>query len=759
MRVCRYYGVLVVLPLDQRTSTLTRYAPAYRRVQQYATQVRGLAELIHSQELQKFVVDFVSSAGTHDDDDFTVTMADFVDFVAIIEDALDHGASLRLAVKEAEDEIDAATLEAATSSAPGLSRLRARVGIVSKKQVELEIAALRASEEQVRQRRQFAVFCSDDDDDCTAPLLAPKEEWEKHHHHRFIRFSDTLPLYCCLCRRRKWDLERRAHEEAESVHHSLWATRCTLRMKEEELRLVAGDSAVQLESEPTTSQTATTTAIPPHESRERPSTSEAVDASASVLPDQVYEKESARDEGSDDQLMVRQVMRSLVALVERVASETPASESPKRRGHTTAERPHVTSQPARVSMRRGRKDRKSKPSGGTSTEADAKLQLVMKTFESEESERKAMHAEEGRLLLLLERGRRAMERPLLNVQDAAYNAYIRALTHIVDPCSFLYRLEFAMCLSSSSSSSLQMTLLMVDRAEHTANDSGGCATHYVLHTLPCRTASEADRAFKQLKSLEEETTHSYHVARVASVSSHTFQFFADSGMLVECWPMLFVATEYFADGSWLHHFHDHFLHVGDTHHRQRQALADYARMERHVVASFRQVAAGLVAMHRVGVYHLNLTLDTIFVSDVGAADACSPTLKLAGFLACKASFDHEHLETTGEIQQCIRHSIAPPELFQDMMLLPAKADVWMLGCALYAALRLWQTQMLGSNSVVQSDDDIVVRFKTIEEVLEEIPICASATIRSLLSMLLQPDLVERPDMGQVLDLFTAAETQ
>ncbi|TYZ59906.1 hypothetical protein PybrP1_009219 [[Pythium] brassicae (nom. inval.)] len=705
------------------------------RVQQYAMHVRGLAELICSQELQTFVVDFVASAAAHDA--FTVTMAEFVDFVAIIEDALDHSASLRAAVKEAEDEIDA-SLEAAVS-APGVSRLRARVGIVSKKKVEQEIVALKATEEQVRLRRELerqAAFRSDDG----GALHALKEEWEKNHHHRFIRFSATLPLYCCLCRRRKWDRERREHEEAESAHRSHWAARYALKVKEEELKLVEGDSALQPPPEPIELLPAT---APPKtlESRETPSTRNTVGARGFDLND-------------EDELAVLQVVRSLVALTERVGSATPASESPKRTRPTNAERSGVR-QPARA-LKKSAKDRKHKASLGSS-EADARLQRAMTIFESEESERKAMHAEEVRMQLLLERGRRAMERPLLQVQDAAYNAYIRTLTHIVNPCSFLYRLEFARCLARLSPQ--QSTLLMVDRAENTASD-GVCANHFVLQTLPCRGASDVDSVFRQLKTMEERLRSPF-VARVAFVSRHTFQFFADSGMLVECWPMLFVATEYFAQGSWLQHFRAHYLDDLHSIEQQRPAHA-YARMERHVIASFRQVAAGLAAMHSLGVYHLNLTLDNIFVTNLEGAAARGPALKVAGFLACKAAFADEQLRTDA-MQQCIRHSIAPPELFEAGVLVPEKADVWMVGCALYAALRLWETQSLGRNGAVgpdsQGDDDVVVRLRTIAEVLQEIPIAASPAVRSLVQTLLEPDPAERPDMRQVLDLLTSTETQ
>ncbi|CAM9839624.1 unnamed protein product, partial [Choristocarpus tenellus] len=30
-------------------------------------------------------------------------------------------------------------------------------------------------------------------------------EWSRFHHHVLIRARADLPLYCCLCRTRKWD--------------------------------------------------------------------------------------------------------------------------------------------------------------------------------------------------------------------------------------------------------------------------------------------------------------------------------------------------------------------------------------------------------------------------------------------------------------------------------------------------------------------------------------------------------------------------
>lgn len=698
--------------------------------------MRGLAELINSQEIQKFVVDFVSSA--HDRDS-TVTIDEFVEFVAIIEDVMNHFTSVKAAVKEAEDEIEA-TLEAAASK-PGTSLVRARLGIVSKKKIKQEIAALKATEEQIRLRQmqeQQEAFRSDE-----GFALAPKEVWEKNHHHRFIQFAESLPLYCCLCRRRKWEIERREYEEHESVHRSSWTSRYAVKLKEEELNLVEKDDLPQLSEESTEvvprgdERTVDTVGTPIIEVEDHAATSK---LSSYLLGD------------SEEDAIVFQVVRSLVTLTERLMSQDPDSERrppTKRRVHKKGD--HTT---PKLPKHKKVKDKKSK-SNTSSSEADAKLQLAMKIFESEENERKAMHVEEVQMMLYLERNRRALERPLLQVQDAAYNSYIRMLSHIVNPTSFLYRLQFLRCLQFTPPQ--QLVLQMLDRSENTLSD-GSSTNYFILQTVPCRDENEGNHMIKQLKILEEKLQSPF-VVKVVSVSKHTFQFFADSGMLVECWPVLFVATEYFPAMSWLKHFRTRYLE-----NEPENPGRAYAEVEQHLFAVFRQVTAGLAALHSLGVFHLNINLDNVFVSHLDSTGR--PHVKIAGFLACKVAFTDEQLKS-GAMQQCINYSIAPPETLKEGKPVTAKADVWMLGCALYGALMLWQKQQLqayvtsnrSGEKLTKVEEKVVVHLKTIQDILQEIPISTSTAMRSLLRMLLQPNPAQRPQMSQVIDFLSFAGKQ
>ncbi|CBJ27288.1 Serine/threonine-protein kinase Nek3 (NimA-related protein kinase 3) [Ectocarpus siliculosus] len=47
-------------------------------------------------------------------------------------------------------------------------------------------------------------------------------EWSRFHHHVLIRTSDDLPLYCCLCRRRKWEAARLSRLKGEHAMRTSW---------------------------------------------------------------------------------------------------------------------------------------------------------------------------------------------------------------------------------------------------------------------------------------------------------------------------------------------------------------------------------------------------------------------------------------------------------------------------------------------------------------------------------------------------------
>ncbi|KAL4108404.1 hypothetical protein PRIC1_000120 [Phytophthora ramorum] len=673
--------------------------------QKYAAKVRGLAELLGSTELQRFLIEFVSqSSRGNAGGPQLITVAEFREFVTIIEEVLDHYAGVKAAVEDAENDIEA-TLSTAASSTAGVSLARARMGVLSAKKIKHERDERKEHETQlqaVRNRERRRGFGSEGDS-----FVASKEEWEKNHHHRLIRLEESLPVFCCLCRRRKWELWRREQEEIESEYRSLWPTKHASRVKDEELRFVQErDRQLGLPVEPVKS----------HEEGKQETDSSIGDSHSTK-----YELTASRGRDGDDFIAVRETIISLVMLVEATMTEASSgSRKPRRKVH---KKPAARSPGKR-------------PKNPPTTE----VQERVKVFEIEEQERKTMYTEELHMRIMVERNRRSIERPLLRAQDAAHDALVRLIEHCVNPSGSLARLDFQRCLSFTPPQ--KMVLAVTDKAVrlHTARN------HLVLQTIPCRTEKMADYSFEQA-TIMQKSLRSPFVAEVATVDKHTFQLFSELGLLVECWPVLFVVSEYFDRGCWLDHYCKSFI-------EESKAGVRYAAVEQHLRSVFRQVASGLASMHSLGLLHLNVNLGNIYVAT--NSDDGNIHVRLGGLLSWKHDFDVDNLKASN-MHDCFNYNYAPPEVVKELPITP-KSDSWMLGCALCEALFMWQRQQLILSSPNQSARPtpmLIFHCKTIGELLQKLPIATSAGLRSLIRMLLQPNPAQRPQMNQVVDLLSS----
>ncbi|RLN91855.1 hypothetical protein BBJ28_00015878 [Nothophytophthora sp. Chile5] len=673
----------------------------------YAAKVRGLAELLGSAELQRFLIDFVSQSNANDAEGARlITVDEFREFVSIIEEVLDHYAGVKAAVEDAENDIEA-TLSTA-DSAPGTSLAKARMAIMSEKKLKHELAVLKEAEMQLEafhERERQKEFGSD-----AKSLVAAKEEWEKNHHHRLIRLEGHSPLYCGLCRRRKWELWRREQEEGESDYRSHWPALYALELKNEELRIVQErdkcNGIVNIDS------TEVSTSDSKREEKETASTHTERLAK--------YELPTYQSRDSDEALAVRETLQSVIMLIE--ATTVDEAVQPQRRVH----RKHVRKSPTK----RSKKDKSHSGNNSESREVPERVQLLQK----EEQERKAMYTEELHMSIMLERNRRSLERPFLRAQDAAHDAYIRLIEHCVNPTGFLSRLHFERCLAFEPPQKLVLTV--VDGAE----SPSGQPSRFVLRTVPCRTEEMAEFLFRHSKTMQ--TLLSPFVAKVFSVSKHMFQLFSEPGLLIECWPVVLVVTELFAQGSWLLHYRKHFI---------EEESVEYIKMEQHLLSVFREVAAGLAAMHSLGLMHLNINLGNIFIaekSDVQGNDILH--VKLGGLLSWKQDFDDTSLGGMG-IHECLNYSYMPPEALKELRV-TAKADAWMLGCALCEALFIWQRQQLivsTPNQPIQPTMPVIFHTKSVLEILEG-PRWGASTHRAIMSK----------DYAQALtvkELFQAAQ--
>lgn len=697
------------------------------QAQKYAMKVSGLAELLNKVEIQRFVVDFVS---LHHPNGARVTIDDFHDFVKTIEEVFFHFKSVQAAVKEAEDEIAAAMEAAASVGSSAGSLLRARLNMMSKKKVALEAAQLKATQlklERQKKQEKLAALQQNDADGPLMELLAAKEDWEKNHHHRYVQIESWLPVYCCLCRRRKWEQWRRDCEEEESNYRATYSNRYALKMKTEELRLMGEDESTIMESK----------TAPVEETRlsDLATTPPTLSHPVEAIPTQ-----HLNFDGDDEERIVHQVVSLLVIMTERIHSEEAMKTVPQARIQTSPRRGVKQHQKGSPRKKKTKRPKATSATIGEGKHGDKEmddLQVAMKQFEAEERERKLLNAEESAMHVYVERSRRGIERPLLLSQDTAHNAYIKLLSHCVNPCSLLYRMQFERSLVFEPPQ--RLVALMIDPAVAFEREFG---QPLILRIVPCRSEQEAAFTVHQMTQVRSELNSNF-VTTILDVSKHIYQFFADSGVLIECWPVVFVTTTYYPSGSW----RDAFTKAvaGSV-----VATDSFARAEKQIIRTFRDITAGLATMHSNGIIHLNLNLGNVFIVDGDINRIC-----IAGMLACKYGFDEGQLRS-GEMSHHINPTIAPPEITRGHPI-SGKTDVWMVGCALYEALMIYQRQQLRQRNITLEDPaTTVIRLKAVSDILHEIPLATCAPLRSLLRMLLQPNPSQRPQMSQIVDILSFA---
>ncbi|GMF46876.1 unnamed protein product [Phytophthora fragariaefolia] len=648
----------------------------------------------------RFLIEFVSQLSAKDVGGLQlITSGEFREFVTILEEVLDHYAGVKAAVEDAENDIEATLITAASSS--GVSLARARMGAMSAKKLKHELAVLKEREQQIQATRDRAKWRGYGPRGDT--LVALKEEWEKNHHHRLIRLGESLPVFCCLCRRRKWEIWRRQQEEIESDFHSYWPTLHALRVKDEELRYVQErDRKNDIPVEETG---------PPDEIIQG-----IVDTQSGEALHEKYELTVAQGHTDSDLIAVRETIVALVMLVEATAIDELAGNTiPQRRVHK------------KLAPRSPGKRSKEPP-------PNEMLERI-KIFENEEGERKSMYTEERNMIIMLERDRRAVERPFLRLQDAAHDALVRLFEHCVSPSGFLTRLNFERCLAFLPPQKIVTT--MADKTVQPFE----AANRLILHTIPCRSESMGDYIFEQVTNMQK-LQRSHFVAKVFSVHKHMFQLFSELGLLIECWPVVFVVSEYFDQGSWRAYYRKRFIEVS------KESVA-YASVEQHLRSVFREVASGLAAMHSLGLLHLNINMGNIYIASDSDVHGDAIHVRISGVLSWKHDFDADNLKAS-DMHDCCNYNYAPPEVVKELQV-TAKADAWMLGCALCEALFMWQQQQLllsTPNQPAQPSSPITFHTTSIGELLQQLPIATSSSMRSIIRMLLQPNPAQRPQMSQ-----------
>jgi serine/threonine protein kinase len=145
---------------------------------------------------------------------------------------------------------------------------------------------------------------------------------------------------------------------------------------------------------------------------------------------------------------------------------------------------------------------------------------------------------------------------------------------------------------------------------------------------------------------------------------------------------------------------------------------------------FRQVAEAVEYIHNRDIAHRDLKPENILLDQNWVA-------KLADFGLCHSTSSKKLLSTP-----CGSPFYAPPEIIANREYDGKMADIWSLGVCLYTAV---------TGVLPWTDDNQVELFRQIREADIEIPAYLSASLRSLLSSMLQRNPLQRPTIQAILD--------
>jgi serine/threonine protein kinase len=179
----------------------------------------------------------------------------------------------------------------------------------------------------------------------------------------------------------------------------------------------------------------------------------------------------------------------------------------------------------------------------------------------------------------------------------------------------------------------------------------------VVKFLPCEYDEDCERVVQECTVLAD-VTHP-NVVRVRNVQRHLIQSFTLHGAATMRWHLAVTVSEWCPGGRLV----DHLRRVDS------QSISENM-MQRWC----QQAAAGLKAIHSLGICHRNLNPGNVYLDKAGKA-------KIGGFMCLKAArgpgctFSHGRCDTGSPM--CIA-----PEV-DDGYEVTIKADVWALGCCMY----------------------------------------------------------------------------
>ncbi|CAM9362061.1 unnamed protein product, partial [Scytosiphon promiscuus] len=402
-------------------------------------------------------------------------------------------------------------------------------------------------------------------------------EWSRFHHHVLIRAAADLPLYCCLCRRRRWDEARLSRLKGEHATRSSWEAAMSERQEIlEPIMQTVVRNALSLE-------------------RARGDNDENAWAVLHCVERLLRALGAVRGGGTDGMANGRRRSRRVsvgpsgfgAALQGGIPAQPPPASResrtksvPEVEQERKGERARAGSTPVQqrgfmdfsdqaraiaTTYYEGPRDSllaavratttwtrlkevwfQEDTGDGEGAEEEKALSIQAcvvetldkerETWEREERERRGMFAQEESLRRDLEALRRAAEAPPREVQEGGHRAFCALIDTMERRSPSLSRLRWE--LTANLGDMQRMTTRVRDAAT---------GRRYVCHVLPCRGRKEVDYLLQEAYRIQE--IRNPYLVKMRSAHSHRIATYDERGVQTTGGTMVLVQAEFCAGGS------------------------------------------------------------------------------------------------------------------------------------------------------------------------------------------------------------------
>ncbi|GMH56135.1 hypothetical protein TL16_g02065 [Triparma laevis f. inornata] len=264
----------------------------------------------------------------------------------------------------------------------------------------------------------------------------------------------------------------------------------------------------------------------------------------------------------------------------------------------------------------------------------------------QEMERRYLAREDMRQKKATEVLLRARERPLRDEQESGHRAFLEIVNMCRSLRSPLLRYKYHRTMTMSSHHEM---LVQVQ------DPSSG--NFFVAKMLPCEYDEDCERVIREAE-LIEDVVHP-GIVRIKSVARHLIQHFTIDGSATQRWHLAAFVSDWCPGGKLV----DYLRNI------------DYLNITaRQMQMWCQQVAAGLKAIHELGITHRNLNPGNVYLDANGKA-------KVGGFMCFKTGRNPGCGFSYGRSDVGTPQVIAPE--VDDGFEVSTKADIWAFGCCIY----------------------------------------------------------------------------